>query len=215
MKKNNALRVAAGLVVAVLLSTCLVSGTYAKYTTRDDSTDTARVANFGVKVTAADGSAFKTTYNNGAVQSENNTDTVVAPGTSGSMTAVKLSGTPEVKVEVKNEATVQLTGWAVDADTYYCPLEVTVGSTTLKGSAYQSTTEFENAIKAAIDGITATYDANTNLSNEAAACPQISWEWKYEGNNDDNDTKLGDAAADGNPSKINISVKTTVTQLNN
>lgn len=61
MKKNNTMRVAAGLAIAALLSTCLVSGTYAKYVTDGTATDSARVAKFGVEVhPSAD--AFATSY---------------------------------------------------------------------------------------------------------------------------------------------------------
>ena len=59
MKKNNTMRVAAGLAVAALLSTCLVSGTFAKYTTSGESSDTARVAKFGIELTSKSG-AFDT-----------------------------------------------------------------------------------------------------------------------------------------------------------
>lgn len=215
MKKNNTMRVAAGLAVAALLSTCLVSGTYAKYVTKGDSTDTARVAKFGVTVTGHDDTMFKKTYDN-TVQSEDTWD-VVAPGTKGELTAVTLDGKPEVDVKVTNEATVSLTGWTVDTNTYYCPLEVKVGDTTLKGSAYTSAADFEQAIKGAIDGTSATYKAGNALATNG--CPTISWEWKYDGNSDENDTKLGDAAARDltadktNTPKVNISVTTTVTQI--
>ena len=213
-KKNRSLRVAIGLAVAAMLSMCLVSGTFAKYTTSDDSTDTARVAKFGVTVTGTDNSLFSKAYD-GTVQSGDDWN-VVAPGTKGQLTAVALSGTPEVDVKVTNEATVSLTNWTVDG-VYYCPLEVKVGDTTLKGTEYASAAEFEAAIKAAVDGTTATYDAGTALATNG--CPAISWEWKYDGNDDTKDTKLGDAAAADNTAdktstaKVNISVTTTVTQV--
>lgn len=221
-KKNRSLRVATGLAVAAMLSMCLVSGTFAKYTTSGDSTDTARVAKFGVTVTGADDSMFAKTYDN-TVQSGDEWN-VVAPGTKGQLTAVALSGTPEVNVKVTNEATVSLTNWTVDG-AYYCPLEVKVGTTTtLKGTDYTSAADFEAAIKAAVDGTTATYDAGTALATKTDACPAISWEWKYEGvqggaQTDENDTKLGDAAAADNTAnkdntpKVNISVTTTVAQV--
>ena len=213
-KKNRSLRVATGLAVAAMLSMCLVSGTFAKYTTSGDSTDTARVAKFGVTVTGTDNSLFKTAY--GDTVKSGDTWNVVAPGTSGSLTAVALGGTPEVKVAVTNEATVSLSGWTVDG-AYYCPLEVKVGDTTLEGTNYTSAADFEAAIKGAVDSTTATYDAGTALATNG--CPAISWEWKYDGNDDAKDTKLGDAAAADNTTdktntaKVSISVTTTVTQV--
>ena len=47
MRKNKMMRAASGLLVAVLLSTCAISGTFAKYTTSTESTDNARVAVWG------------------------------------------------------------------------------------------------------------------------------------------------------------------------
>ena len=47
MKKNRAMRLAALLLVAVLMSTCGISGTFAKYVTEVSSEDSARVAYWG------------------------------------------------------------------------------------------------------------------------------------------------------------------------
>ncbi len=217
MKKNNTMRVAAGLAVAALLSTCLVSGTFAKYTTSKASTDTARVAKFGVEVVPTSNSMFKTSY---ATTDENgytgnsvvtsNEDNVVAPGTEGGLDNVTVTGTPEVAVRVTNSAEVQLTGWTVD-NKDYCPLEVTVGTTTLKGTdaKYKSVADFENAIKTAIDAFWADYTPGTDLSNERNACPVVTWRWAFNGNDDAKDTKLGDAGS----AKVNIKITTTVTQI--
>lgn len=220
MKKNKTLRAAAVLAVGALLSTCLVSGTFAKYTTNAASSDTARVAKWGVTVSPADNSAFQTnyttddetaTYEGTYSVTSSNKENVVALGTKGELTTVKLSGKPEVAVRVTNSANVALTGWSVDND-YYCPLEVTVGETTLKGTdaKYSSVADFENAIKAAIEAYKADYKPGTDLSSEKAACPVVTWKWAFEGNDDTKDTKLGDAAT---PAKVNIQITTTVTQV--
>ena len=47
MKKNMMMRIASVLLVAVLLSTCAISGTFAKYTSQASGTDSARVAYWG------------------------------------------------------------------------------------------------------------------------------------------------------------------------
>lgn len=57
MKKNKTLRAAGILFLATMLTTCMTAGTFAKYTTGDRAEDSARVAKFGVTVTA-DGSLF-------------------------------------------------------------------------------------------------------------------------------------------------------------
>ena len=50
MKKNKMMRIASVLLVAVLLSTCVISGTFAKYTSSATSTDTATVAKWDITV---------------------------------------------------------------------------------------------------------------------------------------------------------------------
>ena len=52
MKKNKMMRLASGLLVAVLITTSTISGTFAKYVTTADAKDEARVAKFGVVITA-------------------------------------------------------------------------------------------------------------------------------------------------------------------
>ena len=47
MKKNRMMRAASALLVAVLMTTCTISGTFAKYTTSATGSDAARVANWG------------------------------------------------------------------------------------------------------------------------------------------------------------------------
>ena len=121
MKKNKMLRIASILLVVTLLSTCVISGTFAKYVTKAEGEDQARVAKWGVLVTV-EGGAFADTY---AAEDEyylaaegvysvvaNNTefdengnitkhgDNLVAPGTSsaqieGDLVAT-VKGTPEV-----------------------------------------------------------------------------------------------------------------------
>ena len=47
MKKNKMMRLAAILLVCVLMTTSVISGTFAKYTTSDSAFDSARVATWG------------------------------------------------------------------------------------------------------------------------------------------------------------------------
>lgn len=114
MKKSRSMRLASALLVCTLLSTCMISGTFAKYTTQDSGSDSARVAKWGVNVTV-DGSLFGKTYmkadnntpgadneNEVAITVKSSTDEkVVAPGTKNDegITAT-ITGTPEVDVKV-------------------------------------------------------------------------------------------------------------------
>lgn len=218
MKKNKMMRIASVLLVAVILTTCAISGTYAKYVTSGNGSDTARVAKFGVTVTGT-ANTFKETYpkddtsatliGNSVVSTED----VVAPGTSGSMAAFTITGTPEVAVNVKFAGTLELGDkWVDSASAYYCPIEVTVGDQTYKGNDYTSADLFEAAVNAKIATYSKDYVAGTDLSTIGGNAPVITWKWAFEGN-DDNDTYLGDQAAAGNAATIFLDVTAIVTQI--
>ena len=86
MTKNKMMRIASVLLVAVLLSTCAISGTFAKYTTTVSSEDSARVAKWGFEPVAMDITGlFNKVYDAGAADYtvESAVD-VIAPGTQGS-----------------------------------------------------------------------------------------------------------------------------------
>lgn len=219
MKKNKMMRIASVLLVAVILTTCAISGTFAKYVTSGNGSDSARVAKFGVTVNGT-ADTFKKTYAKDdtsstlAANTVVSTEDVVAPGTSGSMAAFTITGTPEVAVRVEFEGTLELGDkWADSASAYYCPIEVTVGDTTFKGNDYDSVDLFENAVNAKIATYSKDYEANTDLSSIGANAPAISWKWAFEGNDDAKDTYLGDQAAEGNAATISLDVTATVTQI--
>ncbi len=112
MKKNKMLRIASVLLVAVLISTCAISGTFAKYVTKASGEDVARVAKWGVLVTldgeafaeeyAADDSTYKPAYADSSskvtVQTSVEGEKLVAPGTGSEGLTATLTGTPEVAV---------------------------------------------------------------------------------------------------------------------
>ena len=62
MKKNTMMRVASALLVAVLLTTCAISGTFAKYVSSAETSDTARVAKWGWGTTSIAIDLFDDTY---------------------------------------------------------------------------------------------------------------------------------------------------------
>ena len=225
MKKNRMMRVASGLLVAVLLTTCVISGTFAKYVTDASGSDSARVAKFGVKITAAKDmfndsyKDTKTTYTANeqigeiTVQADTEGTDVVAPGTKGSLVGFEVTGTPEVDVEVTYVADLTLTGWTVD-NAEYCPIEITVGSETFKmGGEIATVAALEKAVEDAIVAKKAIYHTNTDLSTVVNDDVVVSWEWKFTGNDDVKDTALGDAAAAGNAAEIALAITTTITQI--
>ena len=82
------MRLASVLLVVTMLTTCVISGTFAKYVTKEEGSDGARVAKWGVEL-AINGSNFAdqykthdTTKYDGTYSVSAGGDKVVAPGTS-------------------------------------------------------------------------------------------------------------------------------------
>lgn len=239
MKKNKMMRLASCLLVAVMLTTSVISGTFAKYVTTNAGADSARVAKWGVEVEVA-GTSFADKYEKddgsislNAYSVESLTDKVVAPGTKGELAYSVLSGTPEVAVRVTHTADLNLTDWSVNS-LDYCPIIFTVDDTTygLEGiyygdtatkvkptNTYSTVAALEIAVEEAIANHSKDYEANTNLGNiDEDGKLKVSWEWNFvsytsesgAANYDVQDTALGDAST---PAKITLNLNTTVTQI--
>lgn len=232
MKKNKMMRLASAMMVMTLMTTSVISGTFAKYTTQDSGSDVARVAKWGVKVEAINFDMFTEDYKTDddtatftgdySVSSANTDDLieddVLAPGTSGSFANIKITGIPEVAVNVKIDATVEVSdNWIVEGD-FYCPITVTVGTEGISGLEYDSATEFATAIKNKIESKSAQYAPNKNLAEVYDTTNlDLAWAWAFEGaadskQTDVKDTALGDAAVSTDLT-LNIGVKITVTQI--
>ena len=103
MKKNKMMRIAAVLLVVTLLSTCAISGTFAKYIPKGEGDGNARVAAWGIEISMED-HLFAAQYETDDADYEGeysvvsaDLSDVVAPGTKkdDAITAT-ISGTPEV-----------------------------------------------------------------------------------------------------------------------
>lgn len=234
MKKNTMMRIASVLLVAVILTTCAISGTFAKYVTSDNGSDSARVAKFGVTVNNS-GELFLKNYaknddsyelGTNTVESSN-TWNVVAPGTTNSNAKVVLTGTPEVAVKVTYEITnLTISGdWTDDTSNEYFPVIFKVAGTDYyigMNEEVNNITKLVDAVKTAVHNYSKTYAPNTNLAEKASDALDITWRWEFEETTltgyqtDAKDTDLGDKAAvatDGNELKIELGIKTTVTQI--
>ena len=235
MTKNNAMRLGSVMLVLALLTTCALSGTFAKYVTSTNSTaNTARVAKWGITLTADTAStkgfqktyaatdATKTASSNLITNSVISTANVLAPGTSGDLGTATISGTPEVAGKITlADSTVTLSNWTETSSSatgaYYCPIKVTIKTgnqtQTLKGTDYNNVTAFKNAIETALDNATVYFAANTAIS---ATVPTISWEWPFDDNSvsakqtDAKDTSLGNAST---APSITFNIATKVEQL--
>lgn len=241
MKKNKMMRLASSLLVAVLLTTSVISGTFAKYVTSDEATDEARVAKWGVDVTVTKGEGNpgtgmfseiyaaqdnETTITNTVVSDVN----VLAPGTNGSLGKVTISGVPEVATEVRVTVDLDLGDkWKVN-DNEYCPLVFTVD-----GKEIKITSTIENLEKEVEDEIAKVIleDTNAVTTNNVATKQyevlesdfgdadevdlEVTWSWPF-GDSDlvsdetnVKDTALGDAAAENASNAATINFSCTVT----
>lgn len=236
MKKNKFMKLASGLLVLCLMTTCVIGATLAKYVTANTTTDQARVAKWGVQVSAATPATFNTSY----TQTESgegvpamtvvssDSKKVVAPGTSGDAAAFSITGTPEVAVRITFAMTVtsdvmlgqgdytDINGSTVNVANDYYPVKFTLNDGTSNVVNGGKLTDVE----AYLEGHPIIVAANVSL---ATVTYKLSWEWAFDegaGVNDKADTLLGDIEA-GEVSKgsntvstdINYSLTITVTQI--
>ncbi len=223
MKTNKMMRVASLLLIVVLLSTCAISSTFAKYTSTDFATDNARVAYWGFgSDMVADIDLFDGDYTD--VVSKDGVN-VVAPGTAKTAqlvvtyTAKGDTKAPEVayQYDVVAEATSTSDYAALDANqNFKWTLKIPGADAAVE---YNTVAELVNAINAT----TQTLDSNklpegydeTTLK----ATYEIGWKWVFTGDatyadgatsQDQYDTAMGN---DTTPDDVTIKIKITATQL--
>lgn len=217
MRKNKMMRTASGLLVATLLTTSVISGTFAKYTTSASGTDEARVAYWGFNQSAdMNIDLFDATYNN--VKSADN-DNVVAPGTEKTTTFAfgydantsESANAPEVAYKLTVDAAATGTYTDLDANSSF--------KWTLKTPSADQATEYNTVAEliAAIEALsgdtsgTKEYKAGELPTTFTAADEQytVGWKWAFDGN-DAKDTEMGNATALDN---VKLTIKITATQV--
>jgi len=205
MKKNRMMRLASGLLVAVLLTTCVISGTFAKYVSEAEGSDIARVAKFDVNTTAGNFNIFEVgqiydTYGDPDYTVKENDedvkdaavgeDGIVAPGTWGEFSFV---------VEDKSEVTVA----------YAINYEVDEAGVPLEWSVDNGLTWTND-----LADVTGTVGANDTLTENV----RVMWRWAFETgadaatiatNDKDVDTPLGEAGS----ATPKVDIKVTFTQV--
>ena len=206
MKNNKLFKAATLLMALTLITSCFVSGTFAKYTTTGGGKDSARVAKFGVTVDAST-DTFSASYDGSNVTVESQgSDKVIAPGTSGTAVTFTISGTSEVKVKMTVTLGDDLTMVTLPAgdysdyttsdstDTYnlsaaYNPVKwtLTKDGSEVTGCKDVALSKIEDYLKT----ISVQYAAGTAL----AGTYTLNWNWAYAGQNDKADTTLGHIAA--------------------
>lgn len=187
--RNKKMTILAVLLIAVAVTAYSVSGTYAKYTTTKESTDSARVAKWGIGV-ENEIDLFAASYT--GVQSADGAN-VVAPGTKGEYTFA-LTGAPETNYTLVVEAT----------GTESAPIGRIVYKLDEDATEYTTIKDLSDAIEALYDN-TKVYAANTS----SASPHKISWAWAFDEGQDVADTTLGDAET---LADVKLTVKITATQ---
>lgn len=204
MKKNKMMRLASVLLVLCLLTTSVISGTFAKYTSEATASDDARVARWAFKVGDANIAKsetitfdlFQTIYDtDGSAETDvqnklGDGKTVIAPGTSGYF---------EIKLQNTSEVTAN---YAID---------------------YTVTNNIGAHIQFSVDnGATWTDDlADVAVSDETTLAIgsgvetiKVMWKWAYESTTDTNwdadDTTLGIAE---DLATLTVAAKITATQV--
>lgn len=212
MKKNKMMRLASFLLVAVLLSTCAISGTFAKYVSTKNSTDTARVAKWSFTVGAADIATtdfdfdlFKTiadtnggAYTDDAEVKNTGTDgkTLIAPGTWGYFDLV-LTNASEVYASYAIDYTVTKSGIPVK---FYVVTNPAAGTVTLPDGSVA----WEDDL-ADVTATTLKYDTENTVTY------RIYWKWDYTTGDagDTADTTLGNAGT----ATLSVNAAITATQV--
>jgi len=215
MKKNRMMRLASLLLVLVLMTSSVVGGTFAKYTTSATVTDTARVAYWGF------GRAAATTFDlfDGVYVHETNGTTVnsnvnvVAPGTAKESTF----GFAYIDSEEGATAPEVAYTFVVDADITgnYTALDNNENFVwTLDGEEYATVALLLKAIE--------DLDGNKNQNRyEAGTLPTgfgvgsehtIGWKWEFSTSDaaDEIDTAMGNAT---DLADVSITITITATQI--
>lgn len=199
MKKNKAMRVAGAALVAALLTTCVIGGTFAKYTSSTTGNSTATVAKWSFKVNdtqiANTGIApsincldlFKTIKDSDGTSEETDvTAKKIAPGTSGSI---------DVSVENDSEVTAKYTIAITETNASNVPILYSTDNSTWVDDPADLTALQD--VQVAIGGT----DSQT-----------VYWKWVYENGADDADTTIGKTAQTTAPT-VTVNATLTATQV--
>lgn len=205
-KRNVAGFLAKTAVALTLISTCLVGGTLAKYTSEVTGTGTSVTAKWVFKAGSTDGATTFTTFTlggttDGAVAKER-----IAPGSTGTIPVYyDLTGT-EVKTQLKVYVKVD------DASKLPRNFTMAVGSTKKVATDFTNNTYVELLTKTLnVDSTNHTVPAADAKSNA-----NITWNWAFETGSDAASKKTGDTTdtADGTAAgTANFTIKVEATQL--
>lgn len=212
MKKNKAMRLASALLVLTLLTTCAISSTFAKYVTKAEGTDTARVAKWGFEggSTIAITDLFKTAYD----QNVQGAADVIAPGTTNNATFGFTYGgaTGTTAPEVAYTFEISTTGSTCD--------QAIIDNANIQWKLDNGDWGTWGALLTAIEALDGNKTENKyapNVLPEAfntagANEHTVSWQWVFNTNDDADvaDTTMGNAA---DLADVTLKITVTATQV--
>lgn len=220
MRKNKMMRTASGLLVATLLTTCVISGTFAKYTSSASGSDSARVAKWSFKVgdttdiVTSDTFTFDlfntvneadgTTKESDVVTAADNATTIIAPGTGGFFDIVlknesEVTATYQIELkEATNIGNIPVM-YSLDGKNWFdlTTTDKTVVYPSTKTDAPETGLQKAKALE------------NTNGTETI----KVYWKWDFDNNADTTDTAAGKAQTAGTDQTIKVDAKITATQV--
>jgi len=216
MRKNRMMRLASALLILTMVTTCAISGTFAKYVTEATGTDTARVAYWGFNddgVLEINNLFVKAYKNDSDEETVNAKADTIAPGTTNSaqfeftytdntantLTAPEVDYSLTISVAgssidaaILNNANIQ---WKLDDNTWGTWADMMTDILQLSGSA-------ESYVAGSKESVTTTHEANNIPAAFASAGDQhtIEWQWLFTGSGNytgvDHDDNAGTADVD-------------------
>ena len=208
MKKNIMMRLASILLIAVLMSTCAISGTFAKYSTVTSGKASARVAKWSFDVGETDITTQAFTFDLGMTITEigggeesdvatENDKLLLAPGTQGSFDIV-LENTSEVTAQYKvvfNKSNMPTNFTYTYTYTYTDGDEITVDKVNTNEEALAQFAQIGMNDKVTIT---------------------VNWEWPFGGdiNYEENETSSDKQYQSQEDKSLELGVTVTVEQVN-
>ena len=203
----KSMKIALVLLALVLITSCIVGGTFAKYTSSQGAEDTADVAAWSFKFDTSETdevdiattditfNLFNTIKTTGSVDNENAVVTdMLAPGTEGSM-----------EISIKNDSDV-VADWTVVYTVNYAATAVPLEFTLTPDDADSWTTDIDDL-----------NDEGRFAVGDAAKTFTVYWRWSFtptvDGKTDVTDTALGIAAYAGTQVAPIVTCTVTATQV--
>jgi hypothetical protein len=214
-KTSKTARITILLLVLCLISTAMLSGTFAKYTSEYAGADTALIAKWDVKfngneptTSTAELDLFSHAYKTNINEKEGK-DYIIAPGVSGEFT-LKVENKGDVAAEITFDIGVDETSTAPSA-----PIEYKLDG----GDEWGNLADLMDKLNGTSEGLEDPVPLLTVAAENGTAEQIVEWRWPFDGSdvyetNDEDDTELGKASANGaSRSTYILNVTATATQI--